>query len=63
MTAPVNVIEHAITVDMDNGRLLPPLIVDGVVWRIVRGCLAVERCWRRIRLVEQIRRSDAAAEH
>jgi hypothetical protein len=37
MTAPVNVvIEHAITADMDNGRPLPPLIVDGVVWRVVR---------------------------
>jgi hypothetical protein len=30
------VIEHAITADMDNGRPLPPLIVDGVVWRVVR---------------------------
>jgi hypothetical protein len=64
MTAPVNlVIEYAITVDMDNGRPLPPLIVDGVVWRIVRRLPGSRTYWRRICLAQQTRRSGAAVEH
>lgn len=30
------VVEHAVTVDMEDGQPLPPLIEDGVVWRVVR---------------------------
>ena len=30
------IVEYADTADMDDGQPLPPLIVDGVVWCVVR---------------------------
>jgi hypothetical protein len=42
-------IEHADTADMDDGQPLPPLIVEGAVWCVVRRSGA-RTLWRRISL-------------
>jgi hypothetical protein len=41
------VIERTVTSDMDDGQPLPPLIEDGLVWRIVRRADG-RTLWRRI---------------
>jgi hypothetical protein len=55
-------IEHAVTADMDDGQPLPPLIVDGVVWRVVRRWPGNRTQWRRLWLAEQISASDDSVE-
>jgi hypothetical protein len=40
-------IEHSITADMADGRPLPPLIKDGVVWHVVSRTNG-RTTWRRI---------------
>jgi hypothetical protein len=40
-------IEHAVTADMADGQPLPPLIEDGVVWRVVRH-VDGHTLWRRL---------------
>ena len=37
---------------MDDGQPLPPLILDGVVWRVVRRLADARTRWRRIALAE-----------
>jgi hypothetical protein len=52
MTAPADlmsiVIEHAVTVDMEDGQVLPPFIEDDVVWHVVRRLPNTRTLWRRI---------------
>jgi hypothetical protein len=54
----VFVVEHAMTTDMDDGQALPPLITDGVVWRVVHRLPDGRTYWRRIHLVERIDAGD-----
>jgi hypothetical protein len=42
-------VEHAITVDMDDGQPLPPFIEDGVLWGVVNRANGTTK-WRRITL-------------
>jgi hypothetical protein len=57
------IIEHAVTVDMEDGQPLPPLIVDEAVWHMVRHLPGNRTRWRRIRLADQtIAHSDSAAD-
>ncbi len=44
------IVEYAETADMDDGQPLPPLIVDGAVWCIVRRLPDARTHWRRILL-------------
>ena len=46
------IIEHATTVDLADGQPLPPLIFDGVVWRVVRRLAGARTLWRGISLAE-----------
>jgi hypothetical protein len=41
------IIEHLITIDMDDGQPLPPLIEDGLVWHVVCR-VPGQTLWRRI---------------
>jgi hypothetical protein len=46
-------IEHGVTADMPDGQALPPLIENGVPWRVVRradGCTL----WRRLFLTPSL---------
>jgi hypothetical protein len=54
MSRPILVIEHTTTHDMEDGQPLPPLIVDGAFWCVVRRLPGNRSCWRRILPVEQI---------
>jgi hypothetical protein len=49
------IIEHTTTVDMPDGQPLPPLIFDGVVWRVVCRLASARTRWRRISLAENPR--------
>ena len=42
------IVEYADTTDMNDGQPLPPLIVDGVVWHVVRRLPSAHTRWRRI---------------
>jgi hypothetical protein len=42
-------IEHAVTVDMDDGQPLPPLIEDGSTWHLVHRADG-RTLWRRLLL-------------
>jgi hypothetical protein len=44
------VIKYATTSDMDDGRPLPPLGVDGDIWCVVRRLHGARTLWRFIRL-------------
>ena len=46
------IIEYTDTSDMDDGQPLPPLFVDGVVWRVLRRLHGARTRWRRISLAE-----------
>ena len=52
------IVEYADTADMDDGQPLPPLILDGVVWRVVRRLADARTRWRRIALAENPARPD-----
>jgi hypothetical protein len=41
------VVEHATTVDMDDGQPLPPFMEDGVLWGVVNRANGTTK-WRRI---------------
>jgi hypothetical protein len=41
------IIQHLVTSDMDDGQPLPPLIEDGLIWRVVRRN-GGRTLWRRI---------------
>jgi hypothetical protein len=40
-------VEHTITADMADGQPLPPLIEDGILWRVVRRA-GGRTHWRRL---------------
>ena len=40
-------IEHVATVDLDDGRVCPPYLEDGVIWRVVKR-RSGQTLWRRI---------------
>jgi hypothetical protein len=40
-------IQHAVTADMPDGQALPPLIENGVPWRVVRRADG-RTLWRRL---------------
>jgi hypothetical protein len=42
-------VEHATTVDMDDGQPLPPFMEDGVLWGVVNRANGTTK-WRRITL-------------
>jgi hypothetical protein len=44
------IVEYATTVDMDDGRPLPPFDDDCAVWRVIRRMPGARTRWRRIRL-------------
>jgi hypothetical protein len=52
------IIEHATTVDLADGQPLPPLIFDGVVWRVVCRLAGARTRWGRIALAENPARPD-----
>jgi hypothetical protein len=52
------IVEYADTADMDDGQPLPPLILDGVVWRVVRRLAGARTRWCRIALAENPARPD-----
>jgi hypothetical protein len=54
-------IEHVITTDMETGRPLPPLIENGIIWRVVRRLPNGRTLWRRIALQTDTSSSTAAA--
>src|SRR6476660_9630323 len=45
-------VEYAETADMDDGQPLPPLILNGVVWRVLRRLADGRTRWCRISLTE-----------
>jgi hypothetical protein len=44
------VIEHCMTVDMDDGQPLPPYLDHGAVWHVIRRANG-HTAWRRIFLL------------
>jgi hypothetical protein len=54
-------VEHATTVDMDDGQALPPLIEDGVVWHVVRRANG-RTLWRSLHLKMKPSRIAAGAQ-
>ena len=44
------IVEYADTADMDDGQPLPPLIIDGAVWCVVRRLPGARTHWRRLSL-------------
>jgi hypothetical protein len=55
-------VEYAVTADMEDGQPLPPLIVDGIVWGVVRRLPGNRTRWRRLWLAEQISARDDPVE-
>jgi hypothetical protein len=51
IVTPALIIEYATTADMEDGQALPPLILDGAIWHIVRR-MAGHTLWRRIFLAD-----------
>jgi hypothetical protein len=54
---PALCIEHSVTVDMADGQPLPPLIENGVVWRVVRRANG-RTIWRRLFLTSFCRHHE-----
>ena len=47
-TAPMLVIEHAVTAYMPDGQALPPIIEGGAIWCVVHPLPGRKTLWRRI---------------
>ena len=61
-TAPMLVIEHAVTANMDDGQSLPPIIEDGAIWCVVHPLPGRKTLWRRISFQSTTPPSTAAAQ-